>query len=319
MDNLIVSGVSGVILTVINTAGTSLNANHIGIAPGRFITVDGFASVDIENNTLISTSGIELNNYGGGPTAVNPVKVLRNRAINIDGRYSNGAGGFMTGVNDFLAVQFLQLTTSPQMPGADIGWNQVVNLPNQSRVEDNISIFKSGGTQSAPILIHDNYIQGAYPIDPAHNTNFSGGGIMLADGMGATLATDPANVRAYNNIIVSTSNYGIAISSGHDNIIYNNIVISSGLLPDGTPIAYVNVGIYIWNSDKDPFFSRNAAFNNVVGFRTPTGTNNYWFPNAGLEFNNTSLAGQVTLTVEYDYFITWLQKLSTDGFVVGRN
>jgi len=126
-------------LTVLNTTGTALNPNHMGIAPGRFITVDGFASVDIENNTLISTSGIELNNYGGGPTSITPVKVLKNRAINIDGRYSDGASGFETGVNNYLAVQFVQITNSVKMPGADIGWNQVVNLPNQSRVEDNIS------------------------------------------------------------------------------------------------------------------------------------------------------------------------------------
>src|SRR5205814_5093722 len=132
-------------------------------------------------------------------------------------------------------------------------------------------------------------------VDPAHNTNFTGGGIMLADGRGPTAASDTAFVRAYNNIVVSTSNYGLAISTGHDNVIYNNVVISSGLLPDGTHIAYVNVGIYIWNSNNDPFFSRNVAFNNVVGFAIPGGRNDYWLPNAALEFHNTGLANPVTL------------------------
>jgi hypothetical protein len=317
MDNLIVSGVAGVNLTVLNTTGTALNPNHLGTAPGRFVTVDGFTTIDIENNTLISTAGIELNNYAGGPALFNPVKVVKNRSVNIDGRYSDGAGGFKTGVNDYLAVQFVQITGSPRMPGAEIAWNQVVNQPGRSRVEDNISIFKSGGTSNDPIRIHDNYIQGAYPVDPAHATGYTGGGIMLADGQGATLDTDPAYVQAYNNIIVSTSNYGIAISSGHANVIYNNVVVSSGLLPDGTPIAYLNVGIYIWNSDNDPFFSMNVAFNNTVGFALPGGRNDYWLPNAALQFNNTSLAGPVTLQVEADYFASWLQKLAANGIRLG--
>jgi len=100
MGDLIMSGVPGVNLTVTNTTGTALNPNRLRRAPGRFISLISYASADIENNTLTGTSGIELNGYGGRPTSITPVKVLRNSALNIDGRYSDGAGGFMTGANE---------------------------------------------------------------------------------------------------------------------------------------------------------------------------------------------------------------------------
>jgi len=141
---------------------------------------------------------------------------------------------------------------------------------------------------------------------------------MLADGHGTTADTDPAFVQAFNNIVISPSNYGIAISSGHDNMIHDNIVISSGLLPDGTPIAYLNVGIYIWNSTLDPFFANNSAVNNAVSFKVPGGRNDYWLPDAGVQINNAALPNPVTLQLEGNYFITWLQNGQANGFVEGN-
>ena len=60
---------------------------------------------------------------------------------------------------------------------------------------------------------------------------------MLSDGNTNSASTDTGYVQAYNNIVTATSSYGMAISSGHDDLITNNIVISSGVLPDGTKIA----------------------------------------------------------------------------------
>lgn len=318
MDDLIVSAISGVNLTVTNTTGYSLNPNKLGRTPGRFALLHTIASADLENNTLIGTSGIEIETYGGAASATTPIKVLKNSALNIDGRLSDGGGSFLTGANDNEAVQFVQLNGCLHVPGVDIGWNQVVNLPGQSRVEDNISIFKSSGTPAAHILIHDNFIQGAYPADAAHATAYSGGGIMLSDGTGATLDADPGFVDAYNNIVISTSNYGLAVASGHDNTISNNIVIASGMLPDGTRILYQNVGIYVWNSTPDPFFANNSASNNTVGFVGLLNTrNDYWLPDAPVQVNNVSLANPITLQTEHDYFVLWLQKIATAGVAPG--
>src|SRR6185295_9902382 len=120
------------------------------------------------------------------------------------------------------------------------------------------------GTETSPILIHDNYIQGAYPADPANDDTFTGGGIMLSDGFTGSSSTITGNVSAFNNIIISTANYGIAISSGHNNTAYNNTVISSGLLPSGQKIASENVGIYVWNSGGDPNWANNLEYGNTI-------------------------------------------------------
>ena len=113
-------------------------------------------------------------NRGPGQT----VKVMGNQALNIDGRHSDGNGGFLTGPSDNDFVQFLQLDKVTNVPGMEVAWNEVVNQPSASRVEYNINLYKSGGTAASHILIHDNYIQGAFPALPA-TQGFSGGGILL--------------------------------------------------------------------------------------------------------------------------------------------
>src|SRR3954452_15676696 len=114
-------------------------------------------------------------------------------------------------------MQFLQFDKVSNVPGIDIGWNEVVNEAGKSRVEDNISIYKSSGSAASPMSIHDNYIQGAYTIKPAqadysdgtysYDWSYSGGGIILGDGVGSTTAQDPAYVKVFNNQVVSTTNY----------------------------------------------------------------------------------------------------------------
>src|SRR6185436_7803111 len=92
----------------------------------------------------------------------------------------------------FDRVQFFQMGVCSGISSVEIAWNQVINEPGNSRVEDTISVYKSSGTSASPIQIHDNYLQGAYTIKPAQkNTSdgqwsydwgYSGGGIMLGDG-----------------------------------------------------------------------------------------------------------------------------------------
>ena len=312
----------GVNLTVVGTTASALNPNVAGKSPGRFVSVENFDRIDLENNTLLGTSGIYLGYYHGNHATSMSVKVLRNSAVNIDGRHSDGLGGFLSGPDDCDMVQFCQLAYVSGLPGVQIAWNQVINLPRQSRVEDNISIYKSSGTPASPILIHDNYIQGAYPADPA-TQDYSGGGIMLADGQGdAKPADDPAYVLAYNNQIVSTTNYGIAISSGHDSSFFDNRIVSSGLLPNGAWIPAQNTGAYVWNSDADPSFTNNSATGNVVGWMHLDGTNqisrnDWWLPNASGPQNNVSLPNPITSQTEQAEYQLWLVKLKQSGIRIG--
>src|SRR5207244_2617275 len=131
-------------------------------------------------------------------------------AKNIDGRASNGHGGYYFEPDEDY-VQFFQIDGVRSIHNADVGWNQVINEPGKSLVEDNISIYKTSGTPDDPFKIHDNYIDGGYPYNPAGSDEYTGGGIMLSD-------QGSAFISAYRNQVLDTTNYGMAISSGHDNV-----------------------------------------------------------------------------------------------------
>jgi hypothetical protein len=140
---------------------------------------------------------------------------------------------------------------------------------------------------------------------------------MLSDGFTGSPSTITGNVSAFNNIIISTANYGIAISSGHNNTAYNNTVISSGLLPNGQKIASENVGIYIWNQSGDPFWGNNQEYGNTIGWMGPSGRNDSWTPNGSGQTGDTALSGTITLAKEQSYYGVWAQKVNASGFVVG--
>src|SRR5437762_264971 len=226
--NLITNSVDHVNLTIKNCWGYGTNPNLYGVAKGRFIALDHFNNVLIQDNHLESTGGIHLQNYAGFRTASNTVKIIGNKAHNIDGRKSNGNNGYLdfntrTRISDghredgFVYAQFVQLDKIRAVGSMEIAWNRVINDPGVSRVEDNISVFLSSGTATNPIRIHDNYVQGAYTIKPwqgsysnttwRYDWSYSGGGINLGDGLGFTV-DDPAYVKAYGNTVIDTTNFG---------------------------------------------------------------------------------------------------------------
>ena len=221
-------------ITIRNTTGVGLNPNVVGKCAGRFASIEGFASVTIENCSMDHTAGIYLLDYAGNRSADQSVHILRNCAHDIDGRHSDGQGGYATGAE---LVQFAQLDKVRHVAGVEIAWNEVINEPDASAVEDNISIYLSSGTPESPIRIHDNFIRGGYPLDPAKES-YSGGGIMLGDGVDKKGPDgDPGYVVAEHNQVMDTVNYGIAISAGHYCQIIANRIVSAGVLADGRAIA----------------------------------------------------------------------------------
>ena len=339
-SSLIKTRIAHAKLTVRDTSGYGLNPDVRGRAPGRFLDAEGFDNIDLENNYLEGTSGIYLldANVGSGT-----VRVIANRALNIDGRKSDGQGGFLdfntrtrlsdgTTEDGFKCVQFLALDKVRHVPGMEMAWNQVINEPGRSRVEDNINIYLSSGTADSPLRIHDNYIQGAYTIKPwqgsysdgaySYDWGYSGGGILLGDGK----TTDPAKassfVQAYDNQVVSTTNYGIAIDAGHDNRFSNNRIVSCGLLADGRAIAGQNVGAGIWDGYKTGplVFYDNSGDGNLSGWvrgTRRTGRNGWWVPNATSWTNNVHMAGPITRATEVAEFDRWKGKLAAAGVTVG--
>jgi hypothetical protein len=249
----------------------------------------------VEGCYLESTRGIVLN----GNKARGTVRLVGNWGWNIEGRKSDGNGGWRGGgVHE--RAQFINLDKVQNVPNVDIGWNRVINEPYRSRVEDNIALYQSSGTPTSYIRIHDNFIRGAYNADPANDKNYAGGGILLGDGH-----TGSAYAIAENNVVVSTTNYGIAISGGHHQTIRNNRVLSSGLLPDGRRIAAQNVGIYIWDyHNAGSGFNNNSGSGNLVGWMRGTSRNDWWVPDAS-SFSSTRWAGPLTLAMEAAEYEAW--------------
>jgi hypothetical protein len=304
-------------ITVRNTRGYGLNSNVAGKSTGRFANLERFDRVVIENCYLEGTAGIYLLDYLGDGSAAKSVRIARNRAKNIDGRKSDGKNGYLAGAAPEL-VQFAQLDKVRHVAGVEIAWNEVINEPGRSAVEDVISIYLSSGTKDSPIRIHDNFIRGAYAVDPADG-EYSGGGIMLGDGVGATADDDPAFVLAIDNQVLDTTNYGIAIAAGHDNAFERNRIISIGILADGTRIAAQNTGAYIWDSydaGKSHFFN-NTARENLIGWVKGEERNDWWRPGAAAWEKNAAWPGELTPAVYGSQEQLWRDKRAAANVTVG--
>lgn len=313
--NLIVSRAAHVDVRIVEVRGESTPSP--GRAPGRFVSIEGFDLVAVENCSLERTGGIYLLDYAGGAAAGHGVSVVRNRATDIDGRRRDEHGGVDPKREEL--VQFVQLDKVRNAPNVEIAWNEVVNAPGKSRVEDVISIYLSSGTAGSPIRIHDNFIRGAFPSDPAKG-DYSGGGIMLGDGVAPDPAGDPAFVEAYDNVVLDTVNYGIAASAGHDLRFYRNRVLSVGLLPDGSRPRAQNVGAYVWDSYKagPARFYRNGGSDNLIGWATPAGgRNDWWRPNAAAWTNNRPWPGMPTREAYDAEHVRWLERARAANVSIG--
>jgi Ricin-type beta-trefoil lectin domain len=216
----------------------------------------------------------------------------------------------------------------PSVPGINIAWNEIINYPYQSLVNENINMYDAGGTSSSPAQLHDNYIQGAYGYNPVTDI-YNGGGITTDGSTSDTVQTAAAFNNIYNNQVVATVNMGIEIGSGHDNAAYNNRVISSGLLPNGTRISSQNVGLTLYddygNIPRGTMYN-NSMYNNTAGWMCwalrcawDGYRNDTYFPNNSGDYAlNPSIPGNpITLEMEAAEYTTWQSKLSSNGVVVG--
>lgn len=291
-------------LTLRNVQGRGTRPSRAGQAPGRFLSANTYARIVVENSLIEGTAGIYIGLSRDGAT----VRIVRNRVRNVDGRRADGVGGY----DGFRYAQFVQLDKGVGLVDSAIAWNVVVNEPYRSRVEDVISLFDTSGRQGDPIRIHDNLLHGAYPADASGETAYSGGGIMLGDGGGSDQI-------AHDNTVVATSNHGIAISGGRDNLIRGNRVVACGRLPDGEPIASRNVGIYIWNWSEARNFANNRGVGNEVAWNGQVGRNDWWIPDASAWEDNVSMypGAPVDCEREQEEIDRWAEKVAAAGIVIG--
>ena len=236
----------GAQLTVRNSRGygqlpTTTTARH-----GRFVSLVQGRSLLVEHNYFESTTGIDIYQWSGNGSASQTVTVRYNQSRNIDGRLRNGTEEF---------ANFVGMNQVRNLVGAEIAWNELINEPDKSLVQDNINLYNSSGTANSPVQLHDNYIQGSYPF-PSTATYHTGTGFII-DGDGG--ADGAAYVQAFRNQIVSTCGAAMNIAAGHDIHFYENRVVSSGLRPDGTRYNSMWAAGAIWNAYNQASFINNIA------------------------------------------------------------
>lgn len=311
--DLIRATAGGANLTVVDCSGYGLPPSADQTRPGRFLEINSARSIRIEHNYFEQTSGILIYQWNGTDQAHQSLTVRYNSVRNIDGRYRDGGCAI---------VSFLQLNGLPNLANIEVAWNQVINEPNKSLVEDNINFYNSGGTRLSPVRLHDNYIQGAYPY-PATSATYRGSGITL-DGDGHGPLSTTAYVNAYDNQVVSAC-AALNIAAGHDNHFYNNRLVTSGVLPNGDRLVANYAAAGVWNFYQRPstVFYNNRLTHNIIGFVHWGG------PGALPERQDLSrgacvpctdtrhLPNPITLQTERAEWVLWQHKLRTRGVLVG--
>jgi hypothetical protein len=299
-------------ITVRHTSGYGLSPTPWSgyMKPRRFVALDVFKNLVVEHCYLDQTAGIYLGvAYTGDASTRQTIRIRYNKAVNIDGRVYGGKE----------RVQFVQFNYRGEVPHAEIAWNEVINEPGKSAVEDNINIYNSRGTASSPIRIHNNYIQGAFPI-PLSATQYSGGGIIM-DSPGTDSLSSTAYVQVFENQLVGLGNYCLGIAGGNNINIYNNRAIVAATFGDEEPYHFWTSGI--WAKD---YYKMKNTFANRMHHNTlaVVGQEGNWRNEimdstflAAETFANTILQGAVTKSMEEQEYDRWQQKLRKHQINIG--
>lgn len=310
---------TGARVTIRNMTGEGLNPGVRGKPQGRFADLQGLSAALVEHCEFDGTGGIYCNGYTGNSTT-DTFLVRYNFGRNINGRFADGYGGYMTGQADFYRLQFCQFNHVYNIPGARIEWNRVLNEPRQSHVEDNVNMSDTTGkSDSDRIIIQRNLIEGGYGTDPAGS--YSGGGIMLGDGGGAYQT-------AQFNTVLETSNYGAAVADGNHMSILSNVILGIGKLADGTYLdANSDAGIYVRDyvtaTPRDP--ATVLVDGNTVGWGTPTPSNANSRYDIGVQAglgtlgtNTTLPPGPITQATLDAARQAWLDSVVAASLTIGR-
>ena len=285
----------------------------------QFVNIGLFKSVHIEHNAITGyATGVRLLNFDVDITrAGQVVRVRFNRFKNMDGRMSDGSGGYL--LEHKAGGQAIGLDTI-RNADVEIAWNEIINAPFQSQTEDVISTYESGGTSAKSVLIHDNYVQGNYAANPAAAIDFSGCGINLGDS--PAKHPDVGYTDAYNNQVVSLQNSGICVTAGHHQRIRNNRVVSSSYILEGTLLGSSWRSGYTYNNYyNSPNWANNTMYDNAysVADKNLQTQPNYTPSGTPTEvYNNTELFARAPTTAdEQAEFTLWQQKVAANNITLG--
>jgi hypothetical protein len=238
-------------------------------------------------NILITNNWMERIQTGVYAHKCKSVVVEYNEVKNVQGPFPRG-----------------QMTQFNAVYGGEnrINYNRCENFLGESYPEDIINIYKSNGTEEKPIQIIGNWIRGGGPSN-------SGGGIMTGDNGGSFILVE-------DNILVDPGQYGIAISSGTNIQILNNMVY-------GKKQPFTNVGLYVWNQYETEC-ADHIVEGNIINFTNKEGNKNPCW-NSG-NCSNTIFSNQcganIDSTILPDEILTKVKDKNTSsvaGYVLLQN
>jgi hypothetical protein len=338
-----------------NTNITILNTRFYGTTLSsilrRFVSVEDIKNLVVENCYMENSAGIYIyNKYKGNNTPDETVKIRYNKAYNIDCRTTSGRdNGQFFQCNTFRTDNIYQTVDNISfyegVPYMDISWNEVINRPGLSDVEDNINIYNSRGATWSPMKITNNFIYGAYYYN-WQGDNFTGSGI-ICDSPGTNRGASAAYVDMEDNIVMMSNNNTFGVASGNHINLRRNIGISKSVIDteDATRLGVSGVGTELKGYPNgwyvlDSQYNKNSTYNNTVvdNVEGVVGENSislgYWrndhshtnninatnsWKNVGwvTVTNETLLPNPINRATEDGYRTQWLNKVSTAGLTIG--
>ena len=319
--------VSTIDLTVENCVLECRNPMQANEATGPAMNLIGPKNLVIEHCTFIG-GGIQLSETPAGGAFV---RIRYNRALNIDGRMSDGAGGYVFEASNstayFKARQFLQLRGNLVVADGEVAWNEVINEPFISRREDAFSIFGGSGVAGKPFWIHDNVVKGGCSPRPYDN-GYSGSGFVVEDARAVVTDTSVAQyVDIDDNQVIGATNVGLGfVGTGVSHVrARRNRFVSCGRI-NGRPVlaAWMNSPVNIYE-DKGSTGPTYAVLedNGYSWRRDATGEqfNGPWFPVIGNTGNSNTGGYVIAATTdeaheaaEWEY---WRAKVAAAGVRLG--
>jgi hypothetical protein len=320
-------------INVSNTIGMGTNPNVRGKQKGIFLHVAKFANISMKNNNVNGVRlGFYCNGYAGDFTTDNTLVIDYNVFTNIDARPSDGIGAYeTTGQYNGQAVHLGNLVG---VPGIDIGYNEITNAVNISSTGALIEVNESSGTLTSVLLIHDNFISGAFPTYPGRDL-FNFGAILINGEASDTAKNASSFIHVTTNSVVATANYGIAVVAGHDVLVDHNRVVSSGygstnnvfypMSTYGDAAGGVNVNLF--NQPATVFFN-NYVENNLFGLIKNNGQNKPVRNDWNLPGQSTSVSAtnhnftpndstDPTVADEANELAFWLSGVADNNITVG--
>jgi hypothetical protein len=266
-DLIIVYGSQGgANVTIDNVTGTALDPGVAGQARGKFVGAEVMSGLSVTHCTM---HGVGFGVYVASSTMALLI-IKDNVADNLDDRESDGHGGFL--LNQRVLGHLIQLNGVSLPNGGEIAWNQMINSEGAASVEDVISFYQSYGSAGKAVLVHDNYLQGAFAT--GQTTAYTGGGVQM-DGGSNDPSTATGFVQIINNTIVHLAGFGISIGAGHDISVTGNRIVSCGKDSSGSWIATPgSTALVMMNYYQSNQYFNNSMANNSGGVVRPDASGN---------------------------------------------